>query len=95
MYIQLEDIDFDDIAEQISECSNRCGGIVSYSDLGIQIEFDKIVEEHRDTDYYNGTGAWITDSVDFTLGDITCDGVEVKYNHKELEKFIKVYLWNR
>ena len=95
MYIQLEEIDFADIAEQIAECSNRCGGIVSYSDLGIQIEFDKIVEEHQDTDYYNGTGEWITDKVEFDFHSVTCGDIVVRYNHKEMERTIRDYLWNR
>lgn len=95
MYIQLEEIDYERIAEAVAEADNGCGCEIDYSDLYLTATFDKQVEEHRDTDYYNGTGAWITDSVDFTLGEVACDGVEVRYNHKELEKFIIDYLWNR
>ena len=95
MYIQLEQTDYDCIAELIADTDNGCGCEIDYSDICLTVTFDKEVYEHRDTDYYNGTGAWITDSVDFTLGEVTCDGVEVKYNHKELEKTIIYYLWNR
>lgn len=95
MYIQLEQEDYNLIAEAVAEADNGYGCEIEYSDLYIKVTFDKQGEEHRDTDYYNGTGAWITDSVDFTLGEVTCDGVEVKYNHKALEKTIKDYLWNR
>lgn len=95
MYIQLEQTDYDFIAELIADTDNGCGCEIDYSDICLTVTFDKEVYEHRDTDYYNGTGAWITDSVDFTLGEIHCEGVEVRYNHKELEKTIIDYLWNR
>lgn len=95
MYIQLEDSDYDRIAELIAEEEDGYGREIDYSDLCIKVTFDKEVESHQDTDYYNGTGAWITDSVDFILDKVTCDGVEVRYNHKELEKTIRDYLWDR
>lgn len=94
MYIQLEQLDYEAIAEIIIQEGDGDGSKVEYSDLCIEITFDKEVQEHRDTDYYNGTGAWEVDSVDFTLGEVTCDGVEVKYSHKELEKTIKDLLWD-
>ena len=94
MYIQLEQYDYDAIAELVAECDNG-NTKVSYSDFDIEISFYKYVREHRDDDYYNGTGAWETDSVDFSLGDVECSGVEIKYNSKELEKTIEDYLWNR
>jgi len=96
MYIQLEQEDYNLIAEAVAEADNGYGCEIEYSDLCIKVTFYKQVEEHCDTDYYNGTGAWITDSVDFTLlCEVTCDGVEVRYNHKELGKTIIDYLWSR
>ena len=95
MYIQLDQDDYNLIAEVVAEAENGYGCEVEYSDLCLTVTFDKEVYEHRDTDYYNGTGAWITDSVYFTLGDVTCDGVEVRYSHRELEKTIRDYLWDR
>lgn len=98
MYIQLERIDYERIAEVIAESDNGYGIETDYSDLCITINFDKYVSEHRDNDYHNGTGEWVTDSVDFSLGEVTCYGIEhieVKYNHKELEKTIRDYLWDR
>lgn len=95
MYIQLEECDYFAIAEKIAECEDKCGNTIYYSDLDIKIEFDKFVEVHQDTDYYNGTGEWITDDVDFELGKIVCEGIDIKYNEREIEKIIKDYLWNK
>jgi hypothetical protein len=95
MYIQLEQSDYDLIAEMVAESKNGIGIEIEYSELCIKVVFNKHVLQHLDDDYYNGTGAWEVDSVDFTLGEIHCEGVEVKYNHKELEKTIIDYLWNR
>jgi hypothetical protein len=61
----------------------------------IEIEFDKEVYEHQDTDYYNGTGAWIIDSVEFGICNVTSEGVDVKYNNKALEETIINHLWRR
>lgn len=94
MFIQLENIDYDAIAELIVECENGDGEVL-YSDLDIKVSFYKDVCGHLDDDYYNGTGAWEIDSVYFDLGDVECNGIKIKYNSKELEKTIKSYLWNR
>ena len=95
MYIQLEQRDYDLIAEIVSESKNGIGIEIEYSELCIKVVFNKHVLQHLDDDYYNGTGAWEVDSVDFTLVEVSCDGIEIKYNNKELEKVIKDWLWNR
>ena len=93
MYIKLEQYDYDAIAEIIAEQDDTYSGVISYSDLYIEIEYTKFVSCHQEDDYYNGTGGWVTDSVEFGLGDVKCEGVEVKYSHKDLENTIKEYLW--
>ena len=93
MYIQLEQEDYDLIAELIADADDGYGCEIEYSDLCIKVTFDKDVEKHQDTDYYKGTGEWITDSVDFALGEVTCDGVEIRCNERVFEKTIKDYLW--
>lgn len=92
MYIKLEQQDYETIAEIISEEENTLNGLITYSELGVEIEFSKEAYYHQDTDYYNGTGEWVCDSVEFSLGDVKCEGVEVKYSHRDLEKTIKEYL---
>lgn len=93
MYLRLEEDDYEAIAELIAESENGYGVCVSYSDLDIQVSFDMDVKSHQDTDYYNGTGAWITDSVDFALNDVICEGVEIKYSHSQLQRTIIERLW--
>lgn len=92
MYIKLEQYDYDAIAEIIAEQEDTYNGVISYSDLSIEIDYSKQVCSHREDDYYNGTGAWVTDSVEFSLGEVKCEGIEVKYSHRDLEKTIKEYL---
>ena len=94
MHIQLEQYDYDAIADLVAECDNGNGEVL-YSDFDIEISFYKEVACHQEDDYYNGTGGWITESVDFSLGYVECNGIEIKYNSKELEKTIKDYLWDR
>lgn len=92
MYIELGQEDYDAIAEIIAEKEDTCNGKVEYCDL-IEISFSKDVRAERDDDYYNGTGAWEVQSVDFSLGEVKCGDVEVRYNHDKLEKTIEEMLW--
>lgn len=65
---------------------------MNYCDL-VEISFSKNVKAERDDDYYNGTGAWEVQSVEFSLGDVKCDDIEIRYNHEKLEKTIEKMLW--
>lgn len=92
MYIKLGQEDYDAIAEIIADMDDECNGEVSYCDL-VEISFSKNVRAERDNDYYNGTGAWEVKSVDFTLEEVKCGDVEIRYNHDKLEKTIEEMLW--
>lgn len=92
MYIKLGQEDYDAIAEIIAEKEDTCNGEVEYCDL-VEISFSKDVRAERDDDYYNGTGALEVQSVDFSLGEVKCGDVEVRYNHDKLEKTIEEMLW--
>lgn len=92
MYIKLGQEDYDAIAEIIAEKEDTCNGKVEYCDL-VEVSFSKNVRAERDDDYYNGTGAWQVQSVDFSLGEVKCGDIEVRYNHDKLEKTIEEMLW--
>ena len=92
MYIKLGQEDYDAIAEIIADMDDECNGEVNYCDL-VEISFSKNVKADRDDDYYNGIGAWEVLSVEFSLGDVKCDGIEIRYNHEKLEKTIEKMLW--
>ena len=91
MYIKLGQEDYDAIAEIIADMEDG-DGIVEYYDL-IEISFSKNVRAKRDDDYYNGTGAWEVQSVEFSLGEVKCDDIEIRYSHERLEKTIEEMLW--
>lgn len=92
MYIKLGQEDYDAIAEIIADMDDECNGVVEYCDL-VEISFSKNVKAERDDDYYNGTGAWEVQSVDFSLGEVKCGDVEVRYNRNKLVKTIEETLW--
>lgn len=92
MYIKLGQEDYDAIAELIADKEDVCEGEVEYCDI-VEISFSKNVRAEQDNDYYNGTGAWEVKSVDFTLGEVNCGNVEIRYNHERLEKTIEEMLW--
>lgn len=92
MYIKLGQEDYDAIAELIADKEDDFAGIIEYCDL-IEIRFSKYVRAERDDDYYNGTGAWEIKSVDFSLVDVVCGDVEIRYNHEKLQKTIEEMLW--
>lgn len=92
MYIKLGQEDYDAIAEIIAEKEDAYNGEVEYCDL-VEISFSKNVRAERDDDYSTGTGAWEVQSVDFTLGEVKCGDIEIRYNHDKLEKTIEEMLW--
>lgn len=92
MYIKLGQEDYIAIAEIIAEMDDECEGVVEYCDI-VEISFSKNVRAERDDDYYNGTGVWEVKDVDFTLGEVSCGDVEIRYNHEGLEKTIEEMLW--
>lgn len=92
MYIQLNQTDYDAIAELIAEQDDCIDGYVEYSEIAVEVPFSKSVVAKRDTDYYNGTGAWEVKSVDFSLGEVKCGDIELRYNHEKLEKTIEAWL---
>lgn len=91
MYIKLEQEDYDAIAELIADQDDSCDS-VSYSDLDIMVYFSKYTTSHREDDYNEGTGAWVTDSVDFELDELECEGLSLKYSRTQLERTINDYL---
>ena len=91
MYIKLGQEDYDAIADMIADVDDG-NGVVEYCDL-IEISFSKNVKAERDDDYYNGTGAWEVKSVEFSLGDVKCGDIEIRYSHERLEKTIEEMLW--
>ena len=93
MYIQLEQKDYDGIAELIAEKDNTFNGYLEYGEPEIEICFSKCVHEHQEDDYHKGTGGWVVDSVDFTIHSVECGEIEVKYDAKKLDKTINEWLW--
>jgi hypothetical protein len=91
MYIKLGQEDYDAIAELVTDMEDG-DGMVEYCDL-IDISFSKTVRAERDDDYFNGTGAWGVKSVEFSLGDVKCGDIEIRYSHERLEKTIEEMLW--
>lgn len=91
MYIKLGQEDYDAIAELVADMDDGAGA-VEYCDL-VEISFSKNVRAKRDDDYYNSTGAWEVKSVEFSLGDVKCGDIEIRYSHERLEKTIEEMLW--
>ena len=92
MYIKLDQSDYDMIADIIANEDDECKSVY-YSDLDILVSFYKNTSYHKDDDYYSGTGAFVTDSVDFQLNELSCGEVELRYSHSQLEKTIIDCLW--
>lgn len=92
MYIKLGQEDYDAIAEIIAEMDDECEGVVEYCDL-VEISFSKNVRAERDDDYRTGTGACEVTGVEFSLHEVKCGDVEIRYNHERLEKTIEEMLW--
>ena len=91
MYIQLDQLDYEAIGKMISNVKDTSRAYIEYEDL-IEIHFGKEITKHQENDYYNGTGAWITDNVDFSLFKVECGDIEVKYDEKQLIKTIIEWL---
>ena len=91
MYIKLGQEDYDAIAELDADIEDG-DGVVEYCDL-IEISFSKEVTAERDDNYLTGTGAWDVKSVEFSLGDVKCGDIEIRYSHEKLEKTIEEMLW--
>lgn len=94
MYIQLEESDYNAIAELVANEEDTYNGRISYSDLDIEICFSKEVKMHQENHYYDGTGAWVTDSVDFVLDNVDAGNINLRYNSVTLTDIIKYRLWN-
>ena len=91
MYIKLGQEDYDAIAELIAE-EDVSDGEVYYQDI-VEISFSKYVRAELDYDDYTGTGTWEVKSVDFSLENVTCGNIEIRYSHEKLEKTIEEMLW--
>lgn len=91
MYIQLEQKDYDAIAEMIAMATDE--NSIFYDDI-IQVCYSVEVDGYREDDYYDGTGAYVTTSVDVNISDVKCDFIDVRYNREKLIKSIKDLLWN-
>ena len=91
MYIQLGQKDHEAIAEMVAE--NPCEPYVLYEGL-IEIRYEVDGTGYREDDYFDGTGAYITTSIDVDLKEVKCDGIEVRYNHDKLKKAIEDLLWD-
>lgn len=94
MYIQLEQEDYDAIAELIAESEDGYSLCVEYGECCIEILFEKEISWHQENDYYNGTGAYVVDNVEFGLHDIRCGEIKVKYDDDKLRSTINKYLWD-
>ena len=92
MYIKLGQEDYDAIAEIIADMDDECQGVVNYYDL-VEISFSKKVRAERDDDFYHGTGAIEVTGVEFSLHEVKCGDVVIRYSHERLEKTIEEMLW--
>jgi hypothetical protein len=91
MYIQLEQKDYDAIAEMIAMATGD--NSIFYDDI-IEVCYTVEGEGYREDDYYDGTGAYITTSIDVNISDVKCDFLDVRYNREKLIKAIKSLLWD-
>lgn len=91
MYIQLEQKDYDRIAEIVAE--NPCEPYILYEDL-IAVHYEVGGTGYRDDNYFDGTGAYVTTSIDLNLKEVVCDGIDVRYNYDKLKKTIEDLLWD-
>lgn len=95
MYIQLEEEDLQEIANEIASWGNTDGSSFYYSPLEIEIKFMVDVSSHVVGDYESGYSERIIDNVNFNVKPIETEGVVVEYDKKMLDKLIEECLWNR
>lgn len=93
MYIQLEECDLQNIAEEILKWGDTECSSFEYSDLCITVEFSRKVYFHQVGNYEDGY-EYITDDVSFSV--IVYDNeVEVRYDKNLLNKYISKALWGQ
>ena len=95
MYIQLEEDDLIEIANEIASWGNTDESSFYFSPLEIEVKFMVDVRSHTVGDYESGYSETIIDNVDFKIKPIQTEGVVVEYDHKMLDKLVEEYLWSR
>lgn len=90
MYIQLEQKDYDAIAEMIAIASDETR--IWYDEF-IEVNYEVDGTGYYDDDYLNGTGDYIVTSVDVNLKEVKCADFEIRYNHDKLKETIENLLW--
>lgn len=85
MFIQLEEKDYQAIAQAIADSAEEKGtAYVDIDGLGFKVDFEKGISGYVEDDYNNGTGAFVcTDAV--VRAEVLCDDVEVRYSNSKLE----------
>lgn len=95
MYIVLEKKDCDNIVNAIIEKGESCIMVIEIGGLDFGISFDLEVEYSHEDDYFNGTGAYVCDSVYCSITDVWLEeedvaiSVDTTYIENEVEKHFR------
>lgn len=95
MYIVLEKKDCDNIVNAIIEKGESCIMTIEIGGLDFGIDFDLEVEYSREDDYFNGTGAYVCESVYCSITDIWLEeedvtiDVDTTYIENEVENHFR------
>lgn len=95
MYIVLEKKDCDNIVNAIIEKGESCIMVIEIGGLDFGISFDLEVEYSHEDDYFNGTGAYVCDSVYCIITDVWLEeediaiDVDTSYIENEVEKHFR------
>lgn len=90
MYITLDNDDYEEIARLICDCEDGSSHVY-YSDYDICVYFYKMVQEHIENDYFNGTGAKVVDGLLLIIEKIELDdnSLNIVYDERMIEKYVK------
>lgn len=95
MYIVLDNDDCKKIIDAIIEKGESCTTSVEIGGLSFCVDFDLEVEYSREDDYFNGTGAYVCESVWCSITDVWLEDedvaidVDTKYIENEVENHFR------
>lgn len=95
MYIVLKSEECKKIAKAIFEQnSDTREVVVTIANLNLVVNYSLEIDGYYEDDYFNGTGAWVTTSVDFTLHDVKvegCEDIAISCDSNIIENEVKEY----
>lgn len=95
MHIVLDKNDCSKIIDAIIEKGESCIMAIEIGGLDFGIDFDLEIEYSREDDYFNGTGAYVCESVYCSITDVWFEeedvaiDIDTRYIESEVEKHFR------